>query len=241
VVLVSRDRRADLERALAAFHAALTHEVYDDLDRPHTERFADFELIAVDDASSDGSAAFLRVAAQRGLVSRAILARTRRGDAACANLAIAHARPGAFAYVKLGAAPPTTPGWLPRMLDVLRRDPAIGALAVDGQVRAPTRVVDLEPISAWARRGTACAALAVPRAVFARAGHFAEDEAIAAGTEDLDYLGRVAGDGLGVYTLPAIRAPRRRAPAPPASAAPRFYPRYEGCGFDRDEAVIELD
>jgi glycosyltransferase involved in cell wall biosynthesis len=247
VVLLSRNRMRGLQRTIAEFHRTLVHPEHDDVDRGVLLSFADYELLVVDDASTDGSASYLRDAVRQRMVSRAILSRHRRGDAACANLGFALASPGASAYTRLGVGVvPSTPGWLPRALDVLAREPAVGALTLMGRgwsfvPRASRCWVGIEPLTEWVKGPGDTVGLILPRRVFARLGHFAED---IPGADEAEYCARVAGEGLGVFRLQSLRASGGARRGPPDRASPprrRFYPVYEELSARPDQLVIEVE
>jgi hypothetical protein len=232
VVIVCRDQIDDLDRALAAFHATLVYADHDDLDARYMVAFDDYELIVVDDASGDGSADCLRRAVAEGWISKAILGGRRRGGAACVNLGFAHASPGSFACVTLGAdVVPATPGWLPRMIAVLARHPDVGGLSMTDAPRAllaafaGTMIDYDEPVldaAAWPSAGVG---LAVPHRVLAQVGPFAEDAG--AGLENVDYVSRLVRAGLGAHCLAGLRASRRRHRAGAAPAHGRQRPAGE--------------
>ena len=83
-----------------------------------------FEIVIVDNASSDGTVAELEELARRHDFVRVVLNRENRGFAAANNQAIELAR-GAY-VVLLNNDTVVAPGWLPRLVRVLDEDPRIG-------------------------------------------------------------------------------------------------------------------
>jgi GT2 family glycosyltransferase len=259
VVIVCSDQADDLDRALAAFHATLGYTDRDDLDAPYPVAFDDYELIVVDDASGDGSGDYLRRAVAKGWISKAILGGRHRGRAACVNLGFAHASPGSFACVALGADMiPATPGWLPRMLAVLARHPEVGGLSMTDAPRAllaafaGTMIDYDEPVLEAAAWPSAGVGLAIPRRVLAQIGPFGEDGS--AGRENIDYLSRLGRAGYQAYCLAGLRASRRphrvsAVPVPgrrrPSGAKAAWIPDpsrpHAECRLAEDEPTIEID
>lgn len=86
---------------------------------------APFEIIAVDNASQDGTQAYLRSCERRGLLPLTVLCnRANAGFAAANNQAAARARGEVLVFLNNDTV--LRPGWLDGLLAHLDRDPAIG-------------------------------------------------------------------------------------------------------------------
>jgi GT2 family glycosyltransferase len=170
----------------------------------------DFEIVVVDNASSDGTPDYLRQAAERSPRIRPILNKTNRGFAGGNNLGIRAAH-GTY-LVLLNSDTRVTEGWLDKLLAPLRKDATIGLIGpvsneVGNEQRIFTKGISPEEITAEGKRwcdasigdmfltnrlGFFCVAL--PREVFAKVGPL--DESFGLGFyEDDDYCIRVQQAG----------------------------------------------
>jgi GT2 family glycosyltransferase len=155
----------------------------------YIEKYTDvpYELIIIDNASTDGTAAFLR-----GVQATILTNATNQGCAAAWNQGI-KASQGRH-VVLLNNDVLVTPGWLQRLIDFMEVtghgivSPAIRAGALDYDL--PTYAVAFTRACARATRPypSACC-LVIAREVFDRVGLF--DEQFRVGTfEDIDFLWR---------------------------------------------------
>jgi GT2 family glycosyltransferase len=86
-----------------------------------------FELLVVDNASPDGTAAWLRDTEARALLPMQVQFNTdNRGFAAANNQAAARARGDVLVFLNNDTV--VTPGWLERLVQHLDRDPSIGLI-----------------------------------------------------------------------------------------------------------------
>lgn len=115
------------------------------------------EVIVVDNASTDGTVEYLERLAERDAI-RLLRNEENRGFAAANNQGIAAAR-GEY-VVLLNNDTVVTPGWLPRLVDVLRRDPRVGLVGPvsDGTWNEARERIDRNELArlpefaeAWAR------------------------------------------------------------------------------------------
>lgn len=198
IVILSHDRVDYLETTLAAFHETID--------------FDDYELIIVDNGSTDGSRDFLRRVAAREQATKVILRRNNHGIAPGYNVGFAYAEPRTGCYVKLDSdVVPLSRGWLPRVLRILRGRPTIGALSmfvVNHAVLHTSRVEDIdgERLRSWHWWVAGGGGMTIPRHVFDRFGYFFEDERYAYHSDDGDYYARLMRAGYQAYYVDALRA-----------------------------------
>lgn len=169
------------------------------------------EIIVVDNASSDGSPAFLREWAAQGQGRRLILNDDNKGFAAANNQGLAVAT-GEF-LVLLNNDTYVTPGWLRGLVRHLRRDPRLGLLGpvtnnIGNEAKIDIAYEDMSGMqvaaAAYTRRHlgellpmrtVAFFCVAMPRQVYEKVGSL--DEAFGRGFfEDDDYCRRVEAAGL---------------------------------------------
>jgi O-antigen biosynthesis protein len=170
-----------------------------------------FEVIVVDNASSDGSPAFLREWAAQGGRRRLILNDDNKGFAAANNQGLAIAQ-GEF-LVLLNNDTYVTQGWLRGLVRHLRRDPRLGLLGpvtnnIGNEAKIDIAYEDMPAMqvaaAAYTRRHlgelvpmrtVAFFCVAMPRQVYEKIGPL--DEAFGRGFfEDDDYCRRVEAAGL---------------------------------------------
>jgi GT2 family glycosyltransferase len=198
IVILSYNRLDYLKTALASFHATVGCD--------------DYELLVVDNGSTDGSAAFAREAAERGIVSRAVIRRKNHGVAGGCNSGFAHAHRDTSCYVKLDSdILIATPGWLPRIRGLLDRNPSIGVLSMNvlnnPQIQAiPAQSIDGEEVLDWARWTQGAAGMTIPRRVFAEIGYLCEEPGLSYTLDDVDYHARLVRAGYDAYYVKALRA-----------------------------------
>jgi GT2 family glycosyltransferase len=114
-----------------------------------------FEIIVVDNASSDGTPAWLRATAARNLVPLTVeLNGDNRGFAAGNNQAAARARGELLVFLNNDCV--VTPGWLDTLVAHLDRDPALALLGPvtnsggNAEAQLGTRYADLDGMLAFA-------------------------------------------------------------------------------------------
>lgn len=198
IVVLSFNRLAYLRSTLESLFAA-------------TPRNA-FELIVVDNGSTDGSAEALRKLADRGAVDKLILSQRNRGVSAGINVGFAYAEPSSRYLIKLDSdIKLLTPGWLARFETFFEKVPEAGILALY-QVNHPRlRVASRDRVAGekviswnWWPVGSAC--MTIPRSVFDQIGHFCEDFTVKYAWDDVDYAKRVFLLGRRAYYLCGTRS-----------------------------------
>lgn len=171
------------------------------------------EVIVVDNASSDGSAEYLRQWVESGPNRQLILNNDNRGFAAANNLGLAAAR-GEY-LVLLNNDTHVTPGWLGSLIGHLRRDQSIGLIGpvtnnigneAKIEIQYETMEQMIERSASFTRRHigrnfylrtAAFFCVGMSREVYEKVGPL--DEAFGRGFfEDDDYCRRVEGLGLRV-------------------------------------------
>jgi GT2 family glycosyltransferase len=187
IVILSHSRLAYLRTTLAALHATTARD--------------DYELIVVDNGSTDGSAEALRRLAACGAIDKLILQSENRGTSAGFNAGFAQADPSTRYLIKLDSdIVILTPGWLRAFDRFYARVPGLGLLALR-QVNhlahrlASTQRVAGEPVISWNDSVIGGACMTIPRALFDALGYFREDFGIKYMPDDIDYAARVALTG----------------------------------------------
>lgn len=174
--------------------------------------FADFELIVVDDGSTDGSAASVRTCDDRRV--RLLRHERNRGISAARNTGLAAARGRYIAW--LDSDDVARPGRLAAQIAFLENNPGIALCGsaggkIDGSGR-PRRGLRVPPLSPDACRGwllfRPCAQQSsiAGRAEVLRAFSFDEERAVC---EDYDVLARIASAGHDMCNLPRRLFDRR--------------------------------
>lgn len=167
----------------------------------------EFELIVVDNGSTDGSVAALRGLAERGAIDKLILSKRNRGTAPGFNIGFAYADPSSRYIVKLDSdIKLLTSDWLERFDRFFKNVPDAGMLALY-QVNHPRlMVVPRDQVAGekviswnWWPIGSAC--MTIPRSIFQRLGYFCEDFKVKFIWDDVDYSKRVFLLGLQAYYL----------------------------------------
>ncbi len=173
----------------------------------------DAEIIVVDNASSDGTPAFLSSWAASRPNVRTILNPDNRGFAAGNNQGLAAAT-GDYLVI-LNNDTVVTEGWARRMVNHLRDDPAIGILGpvtnnIGNEAKIDTAYTSLEAMHGEAGlhtarhlgmrfeiRAVAFFCVMLPRTTYTRCGPLSEDYGLGF-FEDDDYCRRVQNAGLSV-------------------------------------------
>ena len=183
IVVLSYNRLAYLRTTLESLYATTEKD--------------DFELIVVDNGSTDGSAEALRGLAASGVIDKLILRSRNHGTSAGFNVGFAYAEPSTQFLIKLDSdIKLLTPGWLPRFEAFFQRVPEAGILAMHqvnhaALMAAPRDVVGGENVISWNWWTVGSACMTIPRQVFQRLGYFCEDFEIKYMPDDVDYVKRV--------------------------------------------------
>jgi GT2 family glycosyltransferase len=185
VVVATRDRRARLQDLLEA----LERQTLDS---------ASYEVVVVDDASTDGTERLLAEAARSDAMSLRVIRRDLRGGPAVAREeGWRSAAAGAIAFTDDDCVP--APDWLERGLDAMRRnggaivqgstEPTPSELAARGPFSRVVRITELDPSFQTCN-------LFYPRALLERVGGFdTEGFGPAPGGEDSDLAWRAIKAG----------------------------------------------
>ncbi len=158
-------RAAELERALEKLFPAVTIGIVTFNNRELTELCLDsierctvhpsYEIVVVDNASTDGTPAWLEDEAARRPKLRVILNRSNRGFAPACNQAFAGAQGEVFCLLNNDTV--VTRGWLSAMVGALMRDPKLGLVGpssngVANEARVTPGYRDLAGLPEWAER-----------------------------------------------------------------------------------------
>jgi glycosyltransferase involved in cell wall biosynthesis len=201
IVIVSFNRLEYLRSTLTSLYA--------------TTARADFELIVVDNGSSDGSPALLRELAGRGAIDKLILCSSNRGSSAGYNLGFAHADRATRYLIKLDSdISILTPGWLPRFEAFFDCVPDAGVLAMTlvnqlAHQLLPSRRLAGERVTSWNFWISGGGCMTIRRPLFERLGYFSEDFDVKYMPDDVDYAVRLGVLGLQSFYLCGARAYHR--------------------------------
>jgi GT2 family glycosyltransferase len=174
-----------------------------------------FELIIVDNGSTDGSAEFLRELAARRHVDKVILRSRNHGISPGFNIGFAYANPKSRFLVKLDSDIVILDhNWLPRFGRFLDTQPDAGVVAMTqinhASLRwAPKIKVGGEVVSSWDWAVCAGGCMTIPRPVFDRVGFFNEDFDFSYMPDDIDYAIRLSALGYHAYYLQQCRSYHR--------------------------------
>ncbi|MEP7120474.1 MAG: glycosyltransferase [Byssovorax sp.] len=202
IVVLSYNRLDYLKTTLAAFHATIG--------------FDDYELIVVENGSTDGTVEFLREAVERRLCTKVILCSKNRGISPGYNLGFAHAAPGTGCFVKLDSdIMMLTPRWLPRMLQLLRNNVRIGVLCTTivnhAHLRGNTSLtLGGEQLVDWQGWVIGAAGMCIPARVFKQLGGFCEEFDYSYHPDDVDYYARLVRAGYDGFYVRGLRAYHRK-------------------------------
>lgn len=177
------------------------------------QTYPDFELIAVDDASTDATATILAEYAEHDGRIRVVRHERNRGLPAALNTGFAAARGAYLTWTSDDNR--YAPDALAEMVRALEADPAVALVYADielidaeGQVRGTESAMEpLELLTGHGGTGLAC--FLYRRTVYERLGDYAEDLALA---EDYDYWLRVLAAGMTMRHLPRTLYQYRRHP-----------------------------
>jgi glycosyltransferase involved in cell wall biosynthesis len=200
------------------------------------QTFADFELVVVENGSTDGSGEVLRALAEREPRIRLVQSSCVLGSAGASNLAISHARGTVIA--RMDADDVSHPCRLERQLEVFERHPdAVVVGTLYEWIDEAGRRVRARDRSRLTRPGTECpfahGSSAFRRQAFEEVGGYRDDWAHRA---DLDFLQRLGEVGR-VFVLPdALYAVRFHAGSMTARAPLERAVRVAAA---RDRAVSE--
>lgn len=193
IVVVSFNRLAYLLSTLESLSSVTNRE--------------DFELIVVDNGSTDGSPQALRNLANERVIDKLILQKENRGTSGGFNVGFACADPSTRFLIKLDSdIMLLTPGWLGRFESFFQSVPGVGLVALR-QINhlalrvAPTQTVGGETVISWNHWIAGGACMTIPRSVFAELGYFCEDFQTKYMPDDVDYAVRVALLGLRSFYL----------------------------------------
>jgi len=172
----------------------------------------DYELIVVDNGSTDGSADALRSLADGGGVDKLILRKSNHGTAPGFNTGFAYSDRESRYVIKLDSdVKLLTPGWLARFDAFFQRVPDAGMLALYQinnyrMMTSPCDVVGGEKVISWNWWPIGSACMTIPRPIFQQLGYFCEDYQFKYIWDDVDYSKRLFLLGRRAYYLRGTRA-----------------------------------
>jgi GT2 family glycosyltransferase len=191
VVMLVYNRLEYVRKTLASFFATVDYPRY--------------ELIVVDNGSTDGSADYLRHLAAEGLITKLILRGRNHGTSAGFNCGFAYAAPDTDFFVKLDSdIQILSRGWLWEMVRLFERHPRLGALSLDQVNHLVLRSLPAETLGgvklkSWSHWAVGGACMTIPREVFEEIGYFNEDYTFSYMPDDIDYYIRLSKSGRGAF------------------------------------------
>jgi glycosyltransferase involved in cell wall biosynthesis len=195
IVMLTFNRQAYVRQSLTALYASLTAET-------------DYEIIVVDNGSTDGTVALLRQHANERKIHKLILRRANHGTSAGFNCGFSYARKDSEYLVRLDSdISILTPGWLSTFRVFLDRNHHVGAVALFQPNHPVLRLLPAEDnpgdtrLVDWARWCIGGAAMTIPRRVFERVGFLREDFGFNYVPDDADYYYRLKMFGYKAYYL----------------------------------------
>lgn len=164
-----------------------------------------YELIVVDNASTDGSVEYLRQLACENRINKLILRSRNHGISPGFNCGFCYADPTTDYLVKLDSdIKIMNPGWFDKFVHLFEHDKSIGLLALN-QINNPIlRVLPTDsdkhhPLLNWTHLKAGGACMTIPRTVFNRIGYFNESFDFTYMPDDIDYYWRICMLGLDAY------------------------------------------
>ncbi len=202
IVILSYNRLNYLKSTLAALYA--------------TAGYDHFELIVVDNGSSDGSVDYLESLHTIGQIDKLVLSARNLGTSGGYNCGFAHAAPGSDFLMKLDSDIVTlTPGWLQEIVSCFDQQPSLGLAALTVCNHAGLR--NLPVVTRAGRRVKpmwygimGAAGFTFRRELFRNVGYFNQDFDYAYMPDDIDYVYRVIAEGYDAYYLADFHAFERR-------------------------------
>lgn len=200
IVVLSCNRLEYLRGTLDAVHQSLDPQ--------------SFELVVVDNASTDGSVEYLRAEAERGRIHKLILRDVNDGAAFGFNIGFAYTDPSTEFVVKLdNDLRILTPDWLRVMGKIFDENPTVGMLAFDIVNVGPTRLFGVERLNGpfplkrmayWPMSPV----LTIPRRVLERIGYYNEFEGYprpGLACHDRDYYMRLLRLGFSTWLVKDLK------------------------------------
>lgn len=193
IVVLSFNRVDYLKTTLKSLHQSIAADAY--------------ELIVVDNASTDGSVAYLKKLVEQGLIAKLILRSKNHGISPGFNIGFAYANPDTDYLVKLDSdITIMTPGWFDEFVNTFEEYPDIGMLALNQANHSVLNVLPEEDrkgpaLINWTHWKAGGACMTIPRAVFDQLGYFNESFDFTYMPDDVDYYWRLCMLGLDAYYM----------------------------------------
>ncbi|WP_372724908.1 glycosyltransferase [Immundisolibacter sp.] len=202
IVVLSYNRLPYLKTTLASLYA--------------TAGYDNFELIVVDNGSSDRSVAYLKALYAAGKVDKLILSGRNLGTSAGYNQGFARADPESEFLMKFDSdIVALSRGWLQEIVSCFKAQPNLGLVALTVCNHAGLR--NIPTVTQHGRRVKpmwfgimGAAGFTFRREVLDRIGYFNEDFDYLYMPDDIDYVYRVVADGREAYYLADYLAFERR-------------------------------